>query len=329
MKCARAVPLLFSLLSLFAPSVFGATALDKREHSNHNGRKAARPTSPKYFQEPGSDPTLGHYDKRYYHGLIAYGEHQAILQHLIRSYLLTSRSLGIETWIAHGTLLGWWWNGRIMPWDYDLDVQVSDVTLFYMAQNYNRTIYTYRYRDESGREFEREYLLDINPYHANPRSDGQNIIDARWIDTSNGMFVDITSLAERDPRRAPGIWSCKNFHRYRTRELYPLRETEFEGVPASIPYSFDRVLTAEYGQKSLVITQFQKHKWDDEIKEWVQMSGNRTIVPHTTPAPNPVTMTDRKGGDVVVQDEAEDNADDSDDDSDDSAEESRKFVQSG
>jgi hypothetical protein len=35
---------------------------------------------------------------------------------MIRAYLMTFNELGLETWIAHGTLLGWWWNGKILPW---------------------------------------------------------------------------------------------------------------------------------------------------------------------------------------------------------------------
>ena len=216
----------------------------------------------KYFHEPGNDNRLGHYDARYFKGLVSYDDHGPALRHLIRSYLTTFRALGVETWLAHGTLLGWWWNGKIMPWDYDLDVQVSDITLFYLAKHYNRTTHTYRYRDDDGsgsggEDVVKEYLLDINPNHGLPRGDGLNIIDARWIDMSNGMFIDITGLAEREPKRMPGVWSCKNYHRYRTRELYPMRETEFEGVPATIPYSFDKVLTDEYGQKALVTTEWE------------------------------------------------------------------------
>ncbi|KAI0542106.1 hypothetical protein GGR58DRAFT_453997 [Xylaria digitata] len=84
------------------------------------------------------------------------------------------------------------------------------------------------------------------------KGNGANVIDARWIDTSNGMFIDITGLRERDIERSPGVWSCKNNHRYRTDELWPLRRTEFEGAEAWIPYAFDKVLADEYGPKSLV-----------------------------------------------------------------------------
>ena len=126
------------------------------------------------------------------------------------------------------------------------------------------------------------------------RWQGMNIIDARWIDTSNGMFVDITGLGERDPEKMPGILSCKNFHSYRVSDLYPMRETEYEGVVALVPYNFDRVLTEEYGTKSLVTTDWQgyvsddgllgngremnreltrhddRHKWNPEKKEWIK-----------------------------------------------------------
>jgi hypothetical protein len=217
------------------------------------------PPDTKYFHEPGADNELGHYDARYFNGKVSYDEHRPALRHLIRSYLVTFRKLGVETWLAHGTLLGWWWNGRIMPWDYDLDVQVSSATLFYLGQHHNRSTYAYRYRDEvTGLMREKEYLLDVNPHHVERgRGDGMNVIDARWIDISNGMFIDITGLTEREPSESPGIWSCKNFHRYRTRDLYPMRESEFEGVPATVPYSFDRILTEEYGLKSLVTTEWE------------------------------------------------------------------------
>lgn len=214
----------------------------------------------KYFHEAGGDEKLGHYDGRYFQGEVSYDEHRVALRHLIRSYLSVFRALGIETWLAHGTLLGWWWNGQIMPWDYDLDVQVTASTLQYIGDHYNRTMHEYRYVDEAtGEEMTKVYLLDVNPYHVErARGNGQNVIDSRWIDTSNGMFIDMTGLAERDPTRAPGVWACKNNHRYKTTDLYPMRETEFEGVPAIVPYAFEPVLTAEYGKKSLITTSWQR-----------------------------------------------------------------------
>lgn len=223
-------------------------------------RSQKQDTGPaKYFHEPGGNDELGHYDERYFQELVDYDDHLVNLRLLVRSYLTVFRALGIDTWLAHGTLLGWWWNGQIMPWDYDLDTQVTASSLQYLGDHYNRTMHEYRYVDEaSSEERTKVYLLDVNPNHSDrSRGNGMNVIDARWIDTSTGMFIDITGLAERDPSRAPGIWACKNNHRYKTTSLYPMRETEFEGVPALVPYEFDALLVEEYGKKSLVKTTFQ------------------------------------------------------------------------
>jgi hypothetical protein len=240
-----------------APITTAAAELQRRVPPKV-GSSTAWSKDAKYFQEPGGDNELGHYDARYFKKKIPYEEHRPALQLLIRSYLTIFRELGVETWLAHGTMLGWWWNGHIMPWDYDLDVQVSAATLHYLGKNLNRTMHEYRYKDESGKEVKKEYLLDVNPHHSDiNRGNGMNVIDARWIDVSNGMFIDITGLAERDPTHQPGVWSCKNFHRYRTSDLYPMRQTEFEGVPATIPYAFERILTDEYGSKSLVTTEWE------------------------------------------------------------------------
>ena len=47
--------------------------------------------------------------------------------------------LGIETWLAHGTLVGHYWGQKILPWDMDIDVQVLMTTLRYLATKYNST----------------------------------------------------------------------------------------------------------------------------------------------------------------------------------------------
>lgn len=245
-------------LSFLAALPFGI-ALQKRGQDN------------KYFHEPGGDEHLGHYDVRYFKQQVSYDEHRVLLRHLIRSYLSTLDEIGAETWIAHGTLLGWWWNGQIMPWDYDLDVQMSTDTLRFLGNNYNRTEHAYSYVDNKGGTHNKTYLLDINPHSVDiDRGDGQNIIDARWIDMDNGMFVDITGLMERDPNNNPGLWACKNHHKYRTTDLFPMRTTEFEGVRATIPYNFEKILIDEYGTKSLATTSWLGHEWVAEKKEWVK-----------------------------------------------------------
>lgn len=175
------------------------------------------------------------------------------------------RDIGVDTWLAHGTLLGWWWNESTLPWDGDLDMQLSFESLEYLAENFNMTTYSCatESNDDIGSDTAtseqesvgsmHEYLLDVNPnYTSRGRGNWQNIIDARWIDVSNGLFIDITGLSEV----MTGIWSCKNQHRYSTEELYPLIETKFEGVTAMIPAMSEAILIEEYESTALEIEQF-------------------------------------------------------------------------
>lgn len=67
----------------------------------------------KYFHEPGTDDILGHYDTRFFTDPVDDAERAETLTHMIRAYLNFFNENGLETWIAHGTLLGWWWNGKV------------------------------------------------------------------------------------------------------------------------------------------------------------------------------------------------------------------------
>ena len=152
----------------------------------------------------------------------------------------------------------------MLPWDWDIDTQVSGSTLKYLGERYNHT--NYDYVSQSDPPVKRTYLLDINPASIErERGNGNNIIDARWIDTTNGLYIDITGLSETHPEDQPGVWACKNYHRYHTTDLYPMRETMYEGVISKVPYAYDRILTQEYGERSLVLTDYQGYVVVDDI----------------------------------------------------------------
>jgi hypothetical protein len=137
------------------------------------------------------------------------------------------RDLRAETWIAHGTLLGWHWNQKFLPWDNDIDVQMSVETLAGLAPH-NMSEYHY---PVAGEARPRVYLLDINPHYtiASTR-DVANKIDARWIDTTNGKYIDIT-VVHASPGKTEHIpfdqdvFFCKDGHRYRVRTR-PLQASE-------------------------------------------------------------------------------------------------------
>jgi LicD family len=124
-----------------------------------------------------------------------------------------------------------------------------------MATHLNQTRHEYVSSDKAAK---REYLLDVNPMsRERVRGDGMNIIDARWIDVRNGLYIDITGLSETNPDDEPGVVQCKNEHRYRMRDLFPMRESMFEDVPARIPYDYDRMLVEEYQKKALTLTEYE------------------------------------------------------------------------
>ncbi|RJE21637.1 mannosylphosphate transferase Mnn4 [Aspergillus sclerotialis] len=227
----------------------------------------------KYFHEPGRDDILGHYDIRFFNGTVSDEERAVTLTHMTRAYLNFFNENDLETWISHGTLLGWWWNGKILPWDWDIDTQVLDTTLIYLADHYNHTRVKYT-GDET--TLDREFLLDVNPWaRQRVRGQGHNIIDARWIDIKTGLYIDITGLSKLNVS-TPDVWECKNGHKYSTVDLYPLRRSMFEGVPASVPFQYDAILIEEYKDKALAATNFHNHTWYPDLKEWV-MDDEETI----------------------------------------------------
>ena len=191
----------------------------------------------KYFSRAGS------YDWRYFHDKTTREDRRADLRDLVRSYLSTFEDQGVETWLAHGTLLGWWWDARIIPWQDYVDMQVSGEGMDWLAEKLNHTQYSFNYTNaEGGESATRTYVLHVNPY----RDD----VGARWIDIDSGLYVDITEVRQRD-RKEPKVWSSRTNQRYNGEELWPMRLSQFEGVKARIPYKYKEILVEEYGLSGL------------------------------------------------------------------------------
>lgn len=273
MQLTTLLPLSTLILGICAvPSVRGdANFAQVRTRLNRD--MSAREYDPpgKYFHESVFSP---HYDGRFGEKALPYHEQKTALKNLLQTYLATFSDLGVETWLMHGSLLGWWWGKKILPWDTDADVQVSEAAIHYLGSYYNMSVFHYRTpRIPEGRD----YMLEVNPYYVNrEQTDKLNVIDARWIDTTSGLFIDITTvrynLTHPD---GDGILSCKDGHEFRVGKapwrhlierrltgaqdtyLFPLRTTTFEGSPAKIPFMYKEMLEAEYGTRSLVNTMFE------------------------------------------------------------------------
>jgi hypothetical protein len=58
-----------------------------------------------------------HYDYKYFHEVLEPEAQHAGIRVLMQTYLATFRDLGIQTWLMHGSLLGWWWGKKVRASD--------------------------------------------------------------------------------------------------------------------------------------------------------------------------------------------------------------------
>jgi len=235
---------------------------------DHSHQSLEEKEPDKYFHESTFHE---HYDGRFANRPLKYDDRRTHLTALIQTYLATMNDLGVETWIMHGSLLGWWWNRRILPWDSDLDVMVTEKSTAHLAAYYNMTVHHFPLPEfDAGRD----YLLEINPHYANSSVDGVNKIDARWIDTDTGLFIDITTLRRNTTAAALGLpdaMMVKDKHHYFYDDIFPLRASTFEDHPCKIPYAYADLLVEEYGERALAEVRFDNHQFDAEKQEWVPL----------------------------------------------------------
>lgn len=178
-----------------------------------------------------------HYDGRFAEKQLPYDEKRLHLTTLMQTYLSTMNDIGAETWIMHGSLLGWFWNRKIMPWDSDVDVQMSENSMSHLANYYNMTIHHFKL---PGIPEGRDYMLEINPHWSNGSiTDKLNVIDARWVDTDTGLFIDITTLRHNETAEAEGkagYMMCKDRHHYNYTDIFPLRGSTTQTRNQNSPY---------------------------------------------------------------------------------------------
>jgi len=261
------------VLLLLPLALCDADFLDVRTNLDKDRSGKRGDPKDKYFHESTFHP---HYDGRFAQTQIGKEERLPHLTALMQTFLATMADIGAETWIMHGTLLGWWWNQKILPWDSDIDVQVSESTIAFLARFYNMTEYHFRL---PGIKYGRTYLLEVNPHYTiRGVEDKLNVIDARWIDTETGLFIDISTVRANYTARAEGVEGalmCKDKHHYLERDIFPLRDSFFEGIHVKIPFEYAFLLEEEYGKKSLMVTTFEHHRFNQTSKLWEPISNER------------------------------------------------------
>ncbi|SCV02116.1 LANO_0F15346g1_1 [Lachancea nothofagi CBS 11611] len=153
--------------------------------------------APKYFNEPGGLQdflALGrHHDARFFNGAIFRDVHESQLR--LNSMMVTFQKFlkanSLICWLAHGSLYGYLYNGEAFPWDNDFDMQMPIRHLHILAQHFNQTLVLEDPREGNGR-----FLLDIgSSITTRIQGNGDNNIDARFIDIDSGLYIDITALS--------------------------------------------------------------------------------------------------------------------------------------
>ncbi|KAK9374079.1 LicD family-domain-containing protein [Lipomyces chichibuensis] len=233
---------------------------------------------PKYFFEAAvkrNKHWIGlHYDRRHYKSELNEGDRERAIRYMLEAWFAFLYEHKLESWIAHGTLLGWYWNGEPLPWDVDVDVQMFVRTMRSMSNRFNATTYQYITAENEVRQ----YYIDVNPHFLyRSRTNGENVIDARFVDMQNGLYVDITALAETDPIRRPNVISCKNNHRYLVDDILPLRQTIFIGKRAYIPYEFEKVLQKEYSRRALTDGRYMSYIFSVTDQKWLKAPASRNL----------------------------------------------------
>ncbi|KAH7375277.1 LicD family-domain-containing protein [Plectosphaerella cucumerina] len=225
-------------------------------------------TPGKFFGDSSID---GNYDDRFAKHALGKEEHRAASKVLIQTYLATIRDLGMDTWIMHESLLGWWWNKKSLPWEDHHSVFITETTLYHLAAFYNMTTHYYEY---SAIPKGRKYLLDINPHYTDRDSEeSSNAVDARWIDTETGLYLDIsTARYDTNIPAGEGFIICKDRQKFKYTSIFPLLDTKFENVPVRIPFEYRDLLVKEYGKEALTDKKFKNYDFDDSKSEWVSQS---------------------------------------------------------
>jgi phosphorylcholine metabolism protein LicD len=251
---------------------------------------------------------------------------------MLKAYTDTMDKIGVQTWIMHGCLLGWWWGRGLMPWDKDLDFLVEEEGARELGTWWNMTVHHFDARDlglesvsdhkegyikqggdllDSEKHYEDEdtrskrlvwekdiktngkkYLIEVNPNYTNKSTtDVYNHIDIRWIDVSNGLYIDITTIHvapvqhsltdspyssthpsahETDPDAFDTETQLyvKDTHAYLSTQLFPLRQSTFEGVKVKVPYAYEELLLEEYGSDALTEDWYNGYQFDKESRQW-------------------------------------------------------------
>ncbi|RLV88922.1 Uncharacterized protein JA1_005437 [Spathaspora sp. JA1] len=267
--------------------------IECKQYTNENEPRYFRMAVIRMDDPKNRDQEWGwHYDWRFFNGALNYDREgwtveelghrtNIILDRLLRNWNRFAQQKGIISWIMHGPLLSWYWDGLMFPFDVDIDIQMPMSDLLYLAKNYNNTLIV-----EDPSEGYGKYLIDVNPYmHNRGISEGSNHIDARFIDVDSGIYIDITALSKSNAnppdeyneqklvdlhhKNKNQIYNDRRKHFYSLDQLSPLRTSMLQGVPVFIPSTITPRLMFEY-QEGLNWFEFNGWYFVNKLNLWIK-----------------------------------------------------------
>lgn len=246
-----------------------------------------------------------HYDWRFFLGALNYDRvgwtaqelvvrTNIILDRLFRNWSRFAEEKGIVSWIMHGPLLSWYWDGLMFPFDVDIDIQMPVAELARLARDHNQTLVV-----EDPLEGYGKYLIDIGTYmHNRDILTTGNHIDGRFVDVDLGIYIDITAVA-KSKANPPGeyenndlakiskpndnedveVYNDRRKHFYTRDQLLPLRYLMMGGVPTFIPHTITDRLIFEY-LLGLLAYEFQDWYFVLRLNLWLRKEQVATAFPH-------------------------------------------------
>lgn len=172
----------------------------------------------------------------------SFDERRKILINLFHEWTNFAEERDLKYWIVHGTLIGWHWQNSVLPWDLDIDIQVLSTDLLFFYVHFKDYL------------FKGRYLFDLNPHAVFREHQNHNIIDARFVDTETGYYIDMTGVA------FDGTYlHCKSPHHYLPQWIFPLKRSTFCGVTTWVPNNVAATLFSEYDFGVLDNTYYEFH----------------------------------------------------------------------
>lgn len=228
------------------------------------------------------------------------------IQQLMRGWIHFARLAGVNWWLTHSSLIGWYWNGFHLPFQSRATVQLPIGDLFDKLIPYNQSI-IFDYMDSTTGHYG-SFFLDINPFSINGGNDDdgkkkENLMDARFIDMTTGLMLDISGARGFKPEGG-----LKGIHReltmgthkklkkmiadskYETilydkehnftplEEILPLVPVHYDNELAYIPSHYSKILKDE-NDVSLTRSSKAGYKFRNYFKLWIPVGDCKLKIP--------------------------------------------------